>query len=254
MEQWFIEAGAIAIERGPLGTMGASTHAYGGTRMGDNRRDQRRRPLGLLARGAEPRRPRRVGDGHERRAQSDADRAGAGLAHGRASAAKLEHDRELNPVPTRSQYDGELRRCCSRRRHALGALPSPLWGGAGGGGSSIHSAGVAPGPHSRVPGRVRRARLREPNKMREPAQEVRSSICFSGAARRGAHRNPALARSALEPGHRRASLPSQPSAPTESREPRPPPHPDVQHGPTVTYVVGISVVPHQNAQCRGMLI
>jgi gluconate 2-dehydrogenase alpha chain len=36
MTQWFKEAGAIAIERGPAGTMGPSTHAYGGTRMGDN--------------------------------------------------------------------------------------------------------------------------------------------------------------------------------------------------------------------------
>jgi len=36
MEQWFMEAGAIAIEKGPNGTMGPSTHAYGGTRMGDN--------------------------------------------------------------------------------------------------------------------------------------------------------------------------------------------------------------------------
>src|SRR5215831_15597357 len=37
MAQWFMEAGAIAVERGPNGTMGPSTHAYGGTRMGDNR-------------------------------------------------------------------------------------------------------------------------------------------------------------------------------------------------------------------------
>jgi gluconate 2-dehydrogenase alpha chain len=37
MEQWYREAGAIAIQRAPVGgTMGASTHAYGGTRMGDN--------------------------------------------------------------------------------------------------------------------------------------------------------------------------------------------------------------------------
>jgi gluconate 2-dehydrogenase alpha chain len=36
MTQWFMEAGAIAVERGPAGTMGPSTHAYGGTRMGDN--------------------------------------------------------------------------------------------------------------------------------------------------------------------------------------------------------------------------
>jgi gluconate 2-dehydrogenase alpha chain len=36
MEQWYRAAGAIAIEHGPLGTMGPTTHAYGGTRMGDN--------------------------------------------------------------------------------------------------------------------------------------------------------------------------------------------------------------------------
>jgi gluconate 2-dehydrogenase alpha chain len=36
MEQWYRAAGAIAIQRGALGTMGPSTHAYGGTRMGDN--------------------------------------------------------------------------------------------------------------------------------------------------------------------------------------------------------------------------
>jgi gluconate 2-dehydrogenase alpha chain len=36
MEQWYRAAGAIAIQRGALGTMGPTTHAYGGTRMGDN--------------------------------------------------------------------------------------------------------------------------------------------------------------------------------------------------------------------------
>jgi gluconate 2-dehydrogenase alpha chain len=37
MEQWYREAGAIAVQRGPLGgAMGVATHAYGGTRMGDN--------------------------------------------------------------------------------------------------------------------------------------------------------------------------------------------------------------------------
>jgi gluconate 2-dehydrogenase alpha chain len=35
-EQWYREAGAIEVTRGGLGgAMGASTHAYGGTRMGD---------------------------------------------------------------------------------------------------------------------------------------------------------------------------------------------------------------------------
>ena len=37
MERWYREAGATAISRAPLGgAMGVSTHAYGGTRMGDN--------------------------------------------------------------------------------------------------------------------------------------------------------------------------------------------------------------------------
>jgi gluconate 2-dehydrogenase alpha chain len=37
MEQWYRAAGAIDIAKAPLGgAMGPSTHAYGGTRMGDN--------------------------------------------------------------------------------------------------------------------------------------------------------------------------------------------------------------------------
>jgi gluconate 2-dehydrogenase alpha chain len=36
MVEWFMAAGAIATERAPIGTMGPATHAYGGTRMGDN--------------------------------------------------------------------------------------------------------------------------------------------------------------------------------------------------------------------------
>jgi gluconate 2-dehydrogenase alpha chain len=37
MEQWYRAAGAIEVTRGNVGgPMGASTHAYGGTRMGDN--------------------------------------------------------------------------------------------------------------------------------------------------------------------------------------------------------------------------
>jgi gluconate 2-dehydrogenase alpha chain len=36
MEQWYRTAGATAIERAPVGPMGPSTHAYGGTRMGNN--------------------------------------------------------------------------------------------------------------------------------------------------------------------------------------------------------------------------
>src|SRR6266850_2566348 len=37
MEQWYKAAGAMAVQKAPMpGGMGASTHAYGGTRMGDN--------------------------------------------------------------------------------------------------------------------------------------------------------------------------------------------------------------------------
>jgi gluconate 2-dehydrogenase alpha chain len=36
MEQWYKAVGAIATIRNPIGTMGPTTHGYGGTRMGDN--------------------------------------------------------------------------------------------------------------------------------------------------------------------------------------------------------------------------
>jgi gluconate 2-dehydrogenase alpha chain len=36
MEQWFKAAGAIEVNKSPLFVPGVSTHAYGGTRMGDN--------------------------------------------------------------------------------------------------------------------------------------------------------------------------------------------------------------------------
>ncbi len=36
MIQWYKAAGAIEVQRGAVGSMGPSTHAYGGTRMGDN--------------------------------------------------------------------------------------------------------------------------------------------------------------------------------------------------------------------------
>ena len=36
MTDWYRAAGAIAIDRNGIGTMGPTTHAYGGTRMGDN--------------------------------------------------------------------------------------------------------------------------------------------------------------------------------------------------------------------------
>ena len=33
---WFTAAGAVATEKASIGTMGPTTHAYGGTRMGNN--------------------------------------------------------------------------------------------------------------------------------------------------------------------------------------------------------------------------
>ncbi len=36
MVEWYRAAGAVATDKLPLGTMGPSTHAYGGTRMGNN--------------------------------------------------------------------------------------------------------------------------------------------------------------------------------------------------------------------------
>ncbi len=36
MVDWFMTAGAVATEKSPIGLMGPTTHAYGGTRMGNN--------------------------------------------------------------------------------------------------------------------------------------------------------------------------------------------------------------------------
>ena len=36
MTEWYTAAGAVTVQRAPVGTMAPSTHAYGGTRMGDN--------------------------------------------------------------------------------------------------------------------------------------------------------------------------------------------------------------------------
>ena len=95
MAQWFMETGAIVVERGPPGTMGPSTHAYGGTRMGDNRETNVVDRFGFAHEIPQPRHPRRLGYGHERRAQPDAQGPGAGLAHGGASGAELGDDREV---------------------------------------------------------------------------------------------------------------------------------------------------------------
>ena len=94
MAQWFMEAGAIAVEKGPTGIMGPSTHAYGGTRMGDNREtnvvnrcgfSHEVPNLGVLG---------RLRDGHQWRPQSDPHCPSARLAHCRAPYSELEGDRE----------------------------------------------------------------------------------------------------------------------------------------------------------------
>ena len=96
MEQWYRAAGAVAVQRNPLGTHGPVDACVRRHAHGRQRRDQRRESLGLLARGAEPRRARRVGDGDERRAQSDAHAAGAGLADGGSSGHELEGNRRVS--------------------------------------------------------------------------------------------------------------------------------------------------------------
>ena len=60
MEQWYRAAGAIEVKRGAVGgAMGASTHAYGGARMGDNPETNVVNRWGF-SRGAEPRPARRA--------------------------------------------------------------------------------------------------------------------------------------------------------------------------------------------------
>ena len=90
MEQWYRAAGATDIVRNPLGTMGPSTHAYGGTRMGDNPETNVVNRWGFAHEVAEPRRARRIGDGHKRLAQPDAHGAGARMADGRIPCQELD--------------------------------------------------------------------------------------------------------------------------------------------------------------------
>src|SRR5260370_41085914 len=47
MEQWYKAAGAIATIRNPVGSMGPTTHAYGGTRMGGKTENNTGRPWGF---------------------------------------------------------------------------------------------------------------------------------------------------------------------------------------------------------------
>ena len=93
MEQWYRAAGAIAVERAPVGPMGPSTHAYGGTRMGDNAEtnvvnrwgfSHEVQNLGIVGASV---------DGDERGAQPDAHGTSAGMAHGGVPDEELQLDR-----------------------------------------------------------------------------------------------------------------------------------------------------------------
>ena len=132
MEQWYRAAGAIDVIRARRrrrdGRVDARLrrHAHG-RQPGD----QRREPVGLLARGAEPRRARRLHDGHERRPQPDAHGAGACVAHRRVPGQELEIGRENDVVANRAflgVLTSRLRNCVTadqRRRDHCSS--SPTW-------------------------------------------------------------------------------------------------------------------------------
>ena len=73
-------------------------HCYGGTRMGDDPRDVRRRSLRLLPRGSEPRGHRRIDVPDGGRLEPDADRPGARLANGATTGGQLERDRGCSVI------------------------------------------------------------------------------------------------------------------------------------------------------------
>ena len=100
-------------------------------------------------------------------------------------------------------------RCCQRCCRELGVFPSPLWGGARGGGSAIHAPVLPHAPLS-CPGRVQRARLRERNEIRDPAQESAQRHIAPATAHRVAPRSRLSLAYAARPGHEiaRASPPN----------------------------------------------
>ncbi len=101
MEEWFQAAGAFRFSGAAQSARGFDArlrrHAHG-----RQSRNQRRRSLGIFARSAESRRPGRVRDGNERRAQSHAYPASAGLADRRASGEELEIRLLLEPCSSSS--------------------------------------------------------------------------------------------------------------------------------------------------------
>ena len=95
MEEWFRAAGAIEVVKGqPFGPGVIHPHLRRNAH-GRQSRDQRRGSLGIFARSAQPRDAGRLGVRHQRRAQSHAHHASAGVADGRASGEELESDCRL---------------------------------------------------------------------------------------------------------------------------------------------------------------
>ena len=92
MEEWYRAAGAIEVVKGQPFGPALSTHAYGGTRMGDNPETNVVDRWGFSHEAAESGAAGRLGIRHQRRAQPDADNSGAGVADGRTSGEELEID------------------------------------------------------------------------------------------------------------------------------------------------------------------
>ena len=129
MEEWYRAAGAIEILRGPVGVDGhrrrtrTAARAWATTPT-TNVVDR----WGFSHEAPNLGDSRRVGDGDERRAKSDADGAGARLADGRASGEQLEDDCRVKARPpcpaflcewralTESDHDHAKARCVARPR------------------------------------------------------------------------------------------------------------------------------------------
>ena len=102
MVEWFMEAGAVETVKQSIGTMGPTTHAYGGTRMGDDADTNVVDRWGFSHEAPNLGDPRRVGDGDERRTQPHPNRSGARVAYSRSPRRELAYDLELRESFQRS--------------------------------------------------------------------------------------------------------------------------------------------------------
>ena len=84
MEEWFRSAGAIDVIKIPGNGPVLSTHAFGGTRMGDDPETNVVDRWGFSHEAPNLGHSRRFGHRNQRRAQPHADHPGARLADGRA--------------------------------------------------------------------------------------------------------------------------------------------------------------------------